>query len=176
MASVHRCTLPPQALTADYLANGDYVDCYSTVVRGRIAHAQFVETFYTTLLFKLERLVLFILLFKPSTDGEIRKLARGELSGFAVWTVESRTENQLLVCDFLSRTRSWLMVEFEDWEGDLVTRLYFGTVIVRRADKNTGRRKLTLFFKVLLPFHMVYSRALLATARWRIKRESIANR
>jgi len=68
------------------------------------------------------------------------------------------------------------MVEFEDWEGDLVTRLYFGTVIVRRADKNTGRRKLTLFFKVLLPFHMVYSRALLATARWRIKRESIANR
>jgi hypothetical protein len=169
--SIQRCEPPAQALHRRYLAVGDYVDCYTTVIRGAIPHAQFVEAFYTTLLFKLERLILLVLLFKPSTDTDARRLAAGELNAFAAWTVEGRAENQLLMCDFLGDTRSWLMVALEDWDGDVVTRLYFGSVVVRRLNKATGARQLSFFFKLLLPFHKVYSRALLAAAKFSLKHD-----
>ena len=169
MFSIRRCELPVRALHEPYRAEGAYVDCYTTVVRGAISHAQFVEAFYTTLLFKLERLILLILFSKPSTDSDVHRLASGESTTFSAWTVESREENQLLLCDFKSHTRSWLMVAREDWDGDVVTRIYFGSVVVPGIRKETGERGLTFVFKALLPFHKLYSRALLAAARSRIK-------
>jgi len=172
--SIRRCDLPAQALHKRYEADGAYVDCYTTVVRGAISHAQFVQTFYTTLLFKLERLILLVLLAKGSTDEEARRLATGELNAFAAWTVESRAENQLLLCDFQSRTRSWLMIAQEDWEGDVVTHLYFGSVVVPDNNREKGARELGFVFRVLLLFHKLYSRALLFAARVRIKKASWA--
>jgi len=170
MLSIRRCDLPDQALHRRYQAEGAYVDCYTTVIRGAVAHEIFVATFYTTLLFKLERLILFALLAKPSTDEQACRLAIGELNGFSAWTVESRTENQLLMCDYLSRTRSWFMVALEDWEGDVVTRLYFGSVIVPDYNNTTRQRELSVIFKLLLPFHKIYSRALLAAAKFNLKK------
>ena len=167
--SIQRIELPTQALHKRYQIEGAYVDCYTTVIRGVISHSQFVEAFYTTLLFKLERLVLFVLLAKTSTDGQARRLANGELDQFAAWTVEGRAENQLLMCDFKSSTRSWLMVVHEDWDGDVVTRLFFGSVVVRPVDRKTGLPKLSLFFRLLMPFHRIYSRGLLAAAKYRLK-------
>jgi hypothetical protein len=167
--SIQRCGPPTNALHQRYVAEGAYVDCYTTVIRGDVAHAIFVEKFYTTVLFKLERLILFVLLAKRSTDEQARRLAIGETNVFSAWTVESRAENQLLMCDYLSRTRSWFMVALEDWEGDLVTRLYFGSVIVPTINKQTGKRDLGFAFKVLLPFHKIYSRALLGAATFHIK-------
>jgi len=168
--SIRRCELPAQALHAKYRTGGAYVDCYTTVVRGAISHVQFVEAFYTTLLFKLERLILFVVLGRGSTDEQAHGLAIGELSAFAAWTVEGRAENQLLMCDFMGHTRSWLVVALEDWDGDIVTRLYFGSVVVPGVNKETGVRELSNGFKVLLPFHKLYSRALLAAAKFRIKK------
>jgi hypothetical protein len=168
--SIRRCELPAQALHQRYKAEGDYVDCYTTVIRGAISHAQFVDAFYTTWLFKLERLILFLLLAKPSTDEQVHQLANGELNAFAAWIVESRVENQLLMYDFQSKTRSWLMVALEDWEGDVVTRLYFGSVVVTGINTETGQRELSPAFKILLPIHKLYARALLSAARQRIKR------
>jgi hypothetical protein len=170
--SIRRCELPAHALYKRYQVEGAYVDCYTTVIRGAISHAQFVAAFYTTLLFKLERLILFALLAKLSTDDEAHRLATGELNAFAAWTVESRAENQLLLCDFKSSTRSWLMVALEDWDGDVVTRLYFGSVVIPGVNRKTGVRELSIAFKVLLPLHKLYSRALLAAARFRIKNAS----
>lgn len=169
MLSIRRCELPLNALIQPYGRSGDYIDCYTTVIRGAISHAQFVETFYTTTVFKLERLLLSWLIAKPSTDDEARKLAGGELHAFSAWTVEGRIEDQLLMCDFQSRTRSWLMVAQEDWEGDLVTRLYFGSVIVCDVYES-GKPELNIVFKLLLPFHKVYSRVLLLAARATLKK------
>lgn len=169
MFSIKRCDPPANALHKRYEAQGGYVDCYTTVVRGSVTHQQFVQAFYTTLLFKQERLILLLLLGKPSTDWEVHRLASGKTNRFAAWTVEERAENQLLMCDFLSRTRSWLMVAPEVLNGDVATRLYFGSVVVRRKDQRTGELKMTPFFKTLMPFHKIYSRGLLAAAKARLK-------
>jgi len=103
---------------------------------------------------------------RPSDDGEARALARGERTAFAAWSVEGRADNQLLMCDFQSRTRSWLMVE----PGVASTRLYFGSGIVPRIDPVTGEKRMGPGFRALLGFHKLYSRALLAAARARLKR------
>lgn len=156
-------------LTA-YRSAGGYADCYATGIDRPVSHAEYVEAFYTTWLFKLERLVLKFLVAKPSTDAEARQLAQGLRESFAAWTVEGRAPDQLLMCDFQAKTRSWLMVANEMRDGAQVTRLYFGTGIVPVTDKNTGAKSLSLEFRALLGFHKLYSRALLKAARSRLSR------
>ena len=158
--------LPEHALLIRYAAHGGYTDCYATDLPGCVSQAEFVAAFYTTWLFKVERAVLRWLVAKPSTDDEAGQLARGERASFAAWTVEASAPNQLLMCDYLGSTRSWLMIEPHHEGG--VTRLYFGSAIVPRTDRRTGRRRLTPGFRALLGFHKRYSHALLAAARSRL--------
>jgi hypothetical protein len=153
--------LPQHALLARYADNGGYTDCYATDLPGTVSHAEFVAAFYTTWLFKLERAILKWLAAKPSTDDEATELARGARHSFAAWTVEDSAPNQLLLCDFLGNTRSWLMVEPRHDGG--VTRLYFGSAVVPR-DVIDGHPRLGFSFRALLGFHRRYSRALLAAA------------
>jgi hypothetical protein len=157
--------LPEHALLARY-AGGGYTDCYATDLPGSYTHAEYVVAFYTTWLFKLERLVLEWLVAKPSTDREAEELARGGRATFAAWSVEASAPNQLLLCDFLGNTRSWLMVEPRQDGG--VTRLYFGSAVVARARDRAGNHRLGLRFRALLGFHRRYSRALLSAARARL--------
>jgi len=157
--------LPAHALLAQYAGNGGYTDCYATDLPGAFTHAEFVAAFYTTRLFRLERLVLRWLARRPSSDDEAAELARGKRSSFAAWTVEASAPNQLLMRDFLGATRSWLMVESRHDGG--VTRLYFGSAVVPRGRGKSGPR-LGLRHRALLGFHKSYSRALLAAARARL--------
>lgn len=157
--------LPDHALLNRYAAEGSYTDCYATDLPGSFSHAEFVAAFYTSWLFKVERAILKWLVARPSTDDEADQLSRGERHSFAAWKVEASAPNQLLMCDFLGNTRSWLMVEPRDAGG--VTRLYFGSAIVARTD-DSGRRRPGLTFRALLGFHKRYSRALLAAARSRL--------
>jgi hypothetical protein len=135
------------------------------VIERPVTQAQFIEAFYTTWLFKLERWILEKLLKLPSTDHEARQLALGQLGRFAAWTVEDRAPGQLLMCDFLGATRSWLMVSGID---ECATRLYFGSVVVPRTDPRTGVRRLGRNYRVLMGFHRIYSRALLRAAHARL--------
>lgn len=105
---------------------------------------------------------------KPSTDTEAERLSKGELDKFAAWYVESRAENQLLMCDFRDRTRSWLMVEPVTDGGGNTTRLYFGSAVVPGRDPASGNNVAGLAFRVLLGFHKLYSVALLYSARSRL--------
>jgi hypothetical protein len=159
------CALPAWSLLRRYADAGDYADCYATDIPGDFTQAEYVAAFYTTWLFRLERRLLG-LVRRPSTDDEARQLAGGLRDVFAAWTVEARAPNQLLLCDFLGNTRSWLMVE--PLPGGGVTRLYFGSAVVARADARTGRRRLGRRFRALLGFHRRYSRALLGAARSRL--------
>ncbi len=157
--------LPEHALLARYSGDGGYTDCYATDLPGHFSQAEYVAAFYTTWLFKLERAILKWLVAKPSTDQQAEELARGGRASFAAWTVEASAPNQLLLCDFLGNTRSWLMVEPRHEGG--VTRLYFGSAVVARNGRG-GQRKPDLRFRALLGFHQRYSRALLAAARARL--------
>lgn len=162
MASIAARELPPEALLNKYREQGAYTDCYATEMARPISHAEFVEAFYTTPLFKLERLILALLLGRPASDAQARELAEGRLDRFAAWTVEGRAENQLLLCDFQGRTRSWLMTE-PGADGRSM-RLFFGSAVVPKLDRKSGERRMGAAFTALLGFHKLYSRLLLRAA------------
>jgi len=166
MADIHAYELPATALLRPYCEGGGYADCYATEIARPVSHAAFVEAFYTTPLFKLERLILALLLGRPASDAQARELADGRLDSFAAWTVEGRAENQLLLCDFQGRTRSWLMVEAAA-EGHS-TRLLFGSAVVPMRDQQSGERRMGAAFTALLGFHKLYSRLLLRAAAARL--------
>jgi hypothetical protein len=152
---IARPDLPQEALLRKDRNAGAYTDCYATEIPVRVSHAAYVEAFYTTWVFKLERLLLKWLVAKPSTDDDARRLSRGELDAFAAWTVEARARDQILLTDFLGRTKSWLMIAPA---GDSATRLYFGSAVMRMSSPYT----------TLLGFHKLYSRILLAAAKSRL--------
>jgi hypothetical protein len=128
-----------------------------------------VTAFYTTPVFKLERLILKIAVSRPSTDAQVKQLAAGSIDAFAAWYVEARTENQLLLSDFSCRTRSWLMVVPAANASCTRTRLYFGSAVVPAENPGTGRLTLGLGFRALLGFHRLYSGVLLYAAKSRLE-------
>ena len=159
MTPIRLQALPAHSLLARYATEGGYTDCFVADVPGDITHAEYVEAFYTSWLFKLERLVLKVLVAKPSTDAEARELASGSRERFAAWSVEARAPQQLLARDFQGKTCSWLMAELRP-ENGATTRLYFGSGIVPRVQAD-GKRRLSFTFRVLLPLHQFYARSLL---------------
>jgi hypothetical protein len=165
------CALPPASFLRKYLDEVAYVDCYVTEIARPVAQSDYVEAFYTTGVFKLERLLLSWFVSKPSTDAEARQLALGTRTGFSAWTVERQTADQLLLSDFTKRTKSWLMVDaVADGDNTTVTRLYFGSAVVPAIDKKSGRSTLGFTFRALLGFHKLYSKVLLSAARSRLTR------
>jgi hypothetical protein len=162
---VSPCELPPGSLLRDYADAGAFADCYTTEVPGAVSLARFVSAFYHSPAFRAERLVLRVL-GHPSDDADIGRLASGSATSFAAWTVESRTEDFLLLRDVTGRTRSWLKVEPS---GAGTTRLYFGSVVVPRPHPG-GEPRLGPLFGSLLGFHRAYSRVLLGSARKKLLR------
>lgn len=162
MRTITATAVPDDTLLAAYVRDGSFADCYRSDIAASVSHAQFVEAFYTTWLFKAERGVLALLASAPSTDRDVAELAAGRRDTFAAWTVEARAPGQILLAAL--RTRSWLMVEATNGR----TRLYFGSAVVPETRKD-GRRSLGPVFAALLGFHRLYSRALLRAARARLE-------
>lgn len=162
MPTIETPNLPADAILQTYAQrDGCYTDCFATTVPGAVTLADFVTAFYTTWLFKLERIILKLAVSRPSTDAEAQQVAAGHIDRFAAWNVEQRADNQLIMCDFQGKTRSWFRIEqFAD-----KTRLYFGSAIVPMDDANS----IGVAFRVLLGFHKLYSRALLSAARSRLR-------
>jgi len=175
MTAIRRCELPEGALLIRYSGSGGYADCYAAEVAQTVSHAEFVEAFYTSAVFKLERFVLGLLASRPSTDAQAKQLAQGEVSSFAAWSVEGRAPNQLLLCDYAGRTRSWLMVCPAGSGEAASTQLFFGSAVVPVRSKVTGRGNLGWVFRALLGFHKLYSRVLLGAARSRLSRSRPKN-
>lgn len=153
--------VPPDSLL-DRLAQARsaYADAYTVSLPGRVPLAGFVEAFYTTRLFRVERALL-ALLGKPSSDTMARAVARGEGARIAVWTVEARTAHELLMHEDSGITRSWFMAEAL---ADGGTVLWFGSALIPRRHGPAGEPRFGVWFRALLGFHRAYSRALLAAA------------
>ncbi len=157
--------LPENALLARYRDSGAYTDCYAIDLPSEITQQAFVTAFYTSPAFRLERIILALLVRKPSNDADVAELAAGTTEHFAAWTVEARSANQLLLCDYQSRTRSWLMAEPLPGGG---TRLYFGSAVVPVTRSEQGKASMGGAFHALLGFHRIYSRILLRSAARRV--------
>ena len=168
LSSIQPCSLPGDALLNAYRTSGAFTDCYATDIDASVSHRQFVAAFYTTPLFKLERVILKWAVSKPSSDDDAQQLAAGEVDTFAAWRVEKRSENQLLLCDLHGRTRSWLMVAPLKKDRGPATRLYFGSAVVPERSGTTEEPTLGFGFRALLGFHQMYSKALLSAAKSRL--------
>lgn len=158
---VHATELPSDSLLLPYRHSG-YADCYVTELPFSVTAAQFIEGFYTTPLFKLERMLLSAALRRTSTDAQAHELALGHRHSFAVWSVEARKDDQAILA--AGRTRSWLAVTPSELGG---TQLFFGSAVVPRRAAS-GAHVMGFWFWALGGFHRAYSRALLRSARSRL--------
>lgn len=153
--AVTEADLPSGALLERYRTEGGHVDCYIAEVPRPVDLGQLITAFYTSGAFRPERWLLGALLGKRADEADVAQLAAGQTDRFSAWTVEVRSDNEILLCDFQGRTRSWLMVV--PIAGG--TRLHFGSAVV--AQKRGADR---LMFRALLGFHRLYSRVLLKGA------------
>jgi hypothetical protein len=156
--------LPPASLLARLARErGAYADAYTLKVPRAVPLAEFVEAFYTTRLFKVERRLL-ALFGRPSSDAMARAVARGEGERMAIWTVQAREPDELLMHEDSGATRSWFKAE----AGAAGTTLWFGSAVVPRQRNPGGEARLGWAFHALLGFHRWYSRALLKAAARRL--------
>ncbi len=153
--SVKSTPLPADALLQRYAQRDDcYTDCYEVDTTAADL-AACISAFYTTPLFRAERLILGFA-GHASTDADVAALATGQADTYAAWRVEDRTADQILLCDVAGRTRSWLH--------HTPGKFYFGSAVT----PPTPGAPLGGLFTALLPFHKVYSRGLLASAARRL--------
>lgn len=152
-----------------YLLSGNYTDCFSVNMNGDVRLAYFINAFYTSKLFKLERILLKWLFDKPSTDEQVEQLAMGTVQKFSAWKVEKRTVDQLLLCDYQGRTRSWLMTEVYRVNDKPETRLYFGSAVIANSDLESSNFLWRIGTSLLFQFHIFYSQLLLAAAKYQLK-------
>lgn len=159
---INPCPVPSGTLLDAYARSGAYTDCYVTDLRRAVSQARFVEAFYSSAIFRIGRWLIGRLMSRPSSDAEARLLGEGRLNAFAAWSVEGRTQNQLLLA--AGRTRSWLMVTPIPGDAGPLTRLYFGSAVIPRKGGAPGGSAMGWQFRVLLGFHRAYSRVLLRAA------------
>lgn len=171
MLSIERCDLPETSLLSVYKRTDAYTDCFATEIDRKVSQAEYIQAFYTTFLFKMERAILKWAVSKPSTDQQAGFLADAKINEFAAWKVEARLDDQILLCDYRGKTRSWLMSEPVKPNSGGLTRLYFGSAVVPTRTEQTEKSGLGAPFSVLLPFHRFYSRTLLASAGNKLSRQ-----
>lgn len=180
--------LPTGAMLRRYQRGDHYTDCFAARVHGPVTRATFIEAFFTTRLFRLERRMLATALARPSTDAQARALALGESDRFAVWRYEGGDECQLLLADEWGLTRSWLMVarapgdpptervQNEAARAPIDSILFFGSAVLateRRAG-GTAARLAAAAARSTLWLHRAYSRQLLGAAARRVMRSTQA--
>lgn len=161
MPVVTEAPVPPASLLGRLAAErAAFADAYTLDLLRPVPLAAFVEAFYTTRLFKLERWLI-ARTGRPCTDAEVRAVARGEDRRLAAWTVEARAPGELLMHEDSGATRSWFQVEAISGG---VTRLWFGSAVLPRRRGPGGEPRFSPVVHALMGFHRAYSRALLKAA------------
>lgn len=164
--------LPKKALSLKYVSSGAYIDCFFLDISRKVNLEEYIEAFYTTPIFKIERTILSIFAHRPSTDDDVAQLSLGLTDHFSAWTIECRLPNQILLCDFTKKTRSWLMTVSQESNQAPITRLYFGSVVVPKSVSAAGQTSFGLIFHLLSSFHHLYSRMLLNAAYKKLKKHA----
>lgn len=151
-------TAPPAgSLLAAYAARGEYTDCFRVSGPGAVSLPRFLEAFYGSPLFRLERWLLARFARAPSSGADLLDLAEGRADRFAVWRVEARRPDEIVLAAGV--TRSWLSVSPDAADPGRRVTLHFGSAIVLHRSRPPGR-----VWRALLGMHLWYSRALLGAA------------
>lgn len=152
--SIQMGTIPDGGLLARYdLVKHAYTDCFKAEVDQNVSFDDFARSFFTSPVFKLERIIIALTTGKKTTDRSVDDLISGQSDEFAVWQVEDRADNQILLRVGEGQIRTWLMSE---QSGDR-TKFYFGSAILPlNANGDKG-----LLFHALSGFHKLYARTLL---------------
>jgi hypothetical protein len=170
MARVRASDVPRDSLLRKYKDGSGFADCYVIEVPGTVSLATYVEAFYTSPLFAVERWLLRTFAASPATNADARLLARGEVARYSAWRVEGRSRSELLLADVTGRTRSWLMTApTAGGHGVASTVLHFGSAVLPRAAGPGQSRAMGWPFHALMGFHRVYSRLLLRAACRRLR-------
>jgi len=178
MFSITQEAAPEDALLKTYRGGvhperwGRYGDCFSVRVAGVVSLADFVFAFYTSPVFRIERWMLRAFIGAQSSDKGARALAHGSAASFAAWYVGDRTATELLMCDRFERTRSWFRVLALDSGGTL---LQFGSAVAAAVrDEGTGAAAQSRGFRLMMGFHVLYSKVLLNAAKTRLIKARVA--
>ncbi|MEM9967807.1 MAG: hypothetical protein AAF755_06885 [Pseudomonadota bacterium] len=154
--------VPKDALLNRYVETpGAYTDCFEVMSPLSISHDEFLRAFYTTWLFRLERVVLSIALRRWIRDNELDMLVRGRADAFAVWYVEDRRTGEILLRDKSGRTCSYLAVSGKSGGA---TRLIFGSTVFY------SNRNAPWWLAAVIPAHVIYSKALLRAAELKTRK------
>lgn len=165
MTHVTSAPLPVNALLYTYATqDGSYTDCFHAQVPNDVNLREFIATFFNTPVFRLERFLIATFGRKPSNVDDVNALAAGTLDSFALWQVESRDDDQILLKVGNSPIRTWLMCSSVAGQ----TQLSFGSALLPTRTDKQGRPKMDGFSRALLGFHKLYSRILLWSAARRL--------
>lgn len=154
--------MPQEALLRRYRGGGHLADCFGTEIPCVVDLPGYAGAFLTSPLFELELWLIGKLARKPSTAAQAWQLARGQGDRLAVWHVEAREANQLLLCDLSGQTRTWMMVAPGSEQGR--TQLWFGSGVIARSAGPGEPARIGWGFRALGSFHVLYSRMLLQAA------------
>lgn len=164
MSEITETEVPLGSLSAKYVEEGGFVDCYFIDIPKDVTLDDYIGAFYTTSLFKVERSILSIVTGRRASDSDAVQLSQGTSKNYSIWSVENRESDQILLCDSSNSTRSWLMVKNVTTNQEKVSRLYFGSVVVPNEVSENGQAQFGFLFHALGGFHKLYSRALLHAA------------
>lgn len=166
--SVKAGPIPEGGLLNTYtLKLGCYTDCFWTDVSGQVTLNDLISTFFNTPVLRLERKILGIFGSRPSTNNDVVGLASGSSDTLAIWEVEARDDNQLLLAVGNGPIRTWLMAS-QAGTNENVSRIYFGSAVLPMAFSPSGEPKMSRTFHMLLGFHKLYSCLLLWSTKRRL--------
>ncbi|MBE7636584.1 hypothetical protein GUA87_06980 [Sneathiella sp. P13V-1] len=170
MKQVRKSPLPDPSFMQLYKDTlGCQVDCFCVEVPTPITMEQYITAFFDSPVFKLERFILKIAAKSPTTRQGVENLASGKSDQFAMWKVEQRSENELLLAVQNSPIRTWLTLRPGE---DDTTHLYFGSAVLPEETDKLGNPRTGFLFRALGWFHEGYSKVLLWAAVREIYKQS----
>lgn len=142
-------------------SQGTYTDAFVAQVKSAPSLHDYIEAMFDSPVFRIERLILAVTVFKPAFRKDVSALAAGEGDQLAGWKLMQRTDQELLLAVENGRVRTWLMIEPIS---DEVSRVWFGSAVVPKQSKNGAAEGLGIAYRSMLAVHKYYSRVLLRSA------------
>lgn len=167
--TVKAIPLPEGSLMQPYgQIAGGYTDAFQAEVVGEVTLEELIAVFFQTPLFRLERLILALVLRQPTWRRDVEALATGRADHFALWKVEARRPEEVMLAVGSGPIRSWLMVRPST---EARTQVIFGSAILpTRELDNPEVAALPRGYRMFDRLHQLYARLLLAAAARRLKR------
>jgi len=140
---------------------GCSADAFKSSVEFPVALEEFIQAFFGSTAFQMERTLLKIMGKPYVSPADIKALAAGQQAQFAIWQVKERSDHEIMLKVGDGPIRSWLMV-LPEQNGK--TSLYFGSAVLPQGKTKNGTPQIGFLFRTLIGFHNFYSRLLLNSA------------